>query len=359
MSFRDNLLYLRAAQGMTQEQLAERLGVSRQSVTKWESDKSTPEMDKLIALCQVFDCTLDELVLGDLTDRQASHSEEGAHEESEAPTEDASLAAKASDGPPASEPAADECGYDAHMHQFADRISTGVMMVILGTAVATVFYGLADMAQGPAVLPENIAAALGVLCNLVGVVLGVASIVPACLEHGAFVRQHPHLQDFYTEEDKARMRKNFAYELIGGLVLIFAGVVVIIVFSDTALEELLGLPVMLGLIAVGVRAIIHGSMVLGMANIRNYNQEAAEVLEEEDIERAALSDEQKAAFREQHAADKRIDGICGAIMIVATIAGLVMLFVPEYQSPLFWLAWPIGGLLCGLASTLMKAFART
>ena len=69
MSFRENLLYLRAAHGMTQEQLAEQLGVSRQSVTKWESDKSYPEMDKLIKLCQIFDCTLDEMVQGDMTDR--------------------------------------------------------------------------------------------------------------------------------------------------------------------------------------------------------------------------------------------------------------------------------------------------
>lgn len=38
MSFRDNLQHLRAAKGMTQEQLAMLLGVSRQAVTKWESD---------------------------------------------------------------------------------------------------------------------------------------------------------------------------------------------------------------------------------------------------------------------------------------------------------------------------------
>lgn len=45
---------------MTQEQLAMLLGVSRQSVTKWESEKSYPEMDKLLRMRQIFDCTLDE-----------------------------------------------------------------------------------------------------------------------------------------------------------------------------------------------------------------------------------------------------------------------------------------------------------
>ena len=69
MSFRDNLQHLRASRNMTQEQLAMLLGVSRQSVTKWEAEKSYPEMDKLLKMCQIFGCTLDDLVQGDLTSR--------------------------------------------------------------------------------------------------------------------------------------------------------------------------------------------------------------------------------------------------------------------------------------------------
>lgn len=71
MSFRDNLQHLRAERNMTQEQLAMLLGVSRQSVTKWEAEKSQPEMDKLLKMCEIFDCTLDDLVCGDLTGRAA------------------------------------------------------------------------------------------------------------------------------------------------------------------------------------------------------------------------------------------------------------------------------------------------
>lgn len=67
MSFRDNLQYLRATHSLTQEQLAMMVGVSRQSVTKWEAERAYPEMDKLLKLCQIFDCTLDDLVQGDLT----------------------------------------------------------------------------------------------------------------------------------------------------------------------------------------------------------------------------------------------------------------------------------------------------
>ena len=48
--------------GLSQEQLAEKIGVSRQAVSKWESGTSTPELEKLIALSACFHITLDELV---------------------------------------------------------------------------------------------------------------------------------------------------------------------------------------------------------------------------------------------------------------------------------------------------------
>ena len=51
MSFRDNLQHLRASRNMTQEQLAMLLGVSRQSVSKWEAERAYPEMDKLLQAC--------------------------------------------------------------------------------------------------------------------------------------------------------------------------------------------------------------------------------------------------------------------------------------------------------------------
>ena len=67
MSFRDNLQHLRGTRDLSQAQLATLLGVSRQSVAKWEAEKSYPEMDKLIKLCDLFECSLDDLVRGDLT----------------------------------------------------------------------------------------------------------------------------------------------------------------------------------------------------------------------------------------------------------------------------------------------------
>ena len=66
MSFRENLQYLRGTRSMTQEQLAMLLGVSRQAISKWESEKAYPEMDKLLMICDLFGVTLDDLVMGDV-----------------------------------------------------------------------------------------------------------------------------------------------------------------------------------------------------------------------------------------------------------------------------------------------------
>lgn len=67
MSFRTNLQYLRAQRNITQERLSMLLGVSRQAISKWESEKAYPEMDKLLMICDLFGCTLDDLVLGDVS----------------------------------------------------------------------------------------------------------------------------------------------------------------------------------------------------------------------------------------------------------------------------------------------------
>ena len=62
MNFGNNLQYLRRLRkNMTQEALAEQLGVSRQTVSKWESNTALPEIGKAVELCRVFNCSLDNL----------------------------------------------------------------------------------------------------------------------------------------------------------------------------------------------------------------------------------------------------------------------------------------------------------
>lgn len=65
MSLGTNISRLRAEKRLSQGELADILNVSRQSVSKWETDASVPDLDKLVKLSRVFDVTLDELVTGE------------------------------------------------------------------------------------------------------------------------------------------------------------------------------------------------------------------------------------------------------------------------------------------------------
>lgn len=61
-NFADNLKKIRKENNLSQEQLADKLGVSRQSVSKWESSAAYPEMDKVLQLCKMFNLNIDELL---------------------------------------------------------------------------------------------------------------------------------------------------------------------------------------------------------------------------------------------------------------------------------------------------------
>lgn len=75
MSFGHNLQFFRKMNNsMTQERLAEKLGVSRQTISKWEMDYAFPEMDKAIILCELFNCSLDDLFRNNINSNNNAYS---------------------------------------------------------------------------------------------------------------------------------------------------------------------------------------------------------------------------------------------------------------------------------------------
>ena len=64
MNLSDRIQSLRKTRGMSQEELADRVGVTRQAVSKWESEQSMPDLDKVIALSEIFEVTTDFLLKG-------------------------------------------------------------------------------------------------------------------------------------------------------------------------------------------------------------------------------------------------------------------------------------------------------
>ena len=342
MSFRDNLQHLRATRNMTQEQLAMLLGVSRQSVTKWEAEKSYPEMDKLLKICQIFNCTLDELVQGDLIGREP----------------DSQSAPPVPDGP-----VTDVCGYDEHMRDYARKVPTGASLIIFGVAVGMLLEG-----QG-SFIPDGGQDILMITSIFIGVLAGLVFLIPAFMEHSAFVKAHPYIEDFYTEDEKAQARATLGRVLPISVGVILLGVLCCMTFGADRGHENVGLSMLLTCVALAVWAIVHCGMMYSRVNVAEYNKDAVDELEIEDIVNSSLDEARKEALLRNHARNKRLGGICGVIMLVATIIALICLFLGPLVSggidsvgngnslaDYFWLPWPIGGIICGIVAIIEETF---
>ncbi|WP_077598643.1 helix-turn-helix transcriptional regulator [Olsenella urininfantis] len=320
MSFRDNLQHLRSTRDMTQEQLAMLVGVSRQSVTKWEAEKAYPEMDKLLKICQIFGCSLDELVLGDLTSRQR---------------EDV-LAVPQGAAPQ------DVCGYDEHMRGFALRMALGIFVIIAGVALGALSEG---------VNPNGAFAsdgALSMLALFAFIALGLALVIPSVTSHVAFQKAHPFVEDFYTSEQRLSAHRLVGWGLALGIGAILLGVVLpaLIWNADT------GLAAMLFCVAAGVGIIVYSLIMGGRMDLADYNEGALDELSEQEIAEMFEGEEREHALAVKRGR-RRLGAICAIIMLVATALALTLLFTSVGRdgaagtgSRLFWIPWPIGGIAC-------------
>ena len=68
MKFGENLKLIRKNKNMSQEELAEKVNVTRQSVSKWENGEAYPEMNNILELCKIFNCKINDLVHTDMSD---------------------------------------------------------------------------------------------------------------------------------------------------------------------------------------------------------------------------------------------------------------------------------------------------
>ncbi len=78
MNMADRIQYLRKTKGLSQEELADKVGVSRQAVSKWESEQSTPDIEKIIIMSELFEVTTDYILKGiepvNMTNKKAIYS---------------------------------------------------------------------------------------------------------------------------------------------------------------------------------------------------------------------------------------------------------------------------------------------
>ena len=290
MAFSENLQYLRARDNLTQEQLAERLNVSRQSVSKWEGGQSFPEMDTILGLCDMFSVSLDTLLRGDAQ----------------------------------AEALSDTAGYDRFMSRFALQISLSIGAIILAVALCALLEGLGVQEL-----------AFGALLIAV-VAVSVTVMVAGGIQYDNFCKRHPVIPDFYTVEEREAFHDRFVWYIagsIGAIILAVALCALAFVFlpEREPHETLVGAGLLL-VVAASVTTMVWAGITEDKYKIEKYNRTNQRALYPTEGERKR---------------DDRIERACGVIMVL-TVAAYVTMGLTMNLWKTAWWVFPVGFILCGV-----------
>lgn len=330
-----NLQYLRKRDKITQEDLAEKLNVSRQSVSKWETGEAYPETDKLIAICDLFDVSLDGLMRSDLTgDGKKS---DGAPEKKdiitdETPRQDEDYNSKA-------RPSVDYDTYIDVIKRFSCAISTGVMLILFGVAACLALCGGSFALTGSAAELMSIMGAVAVILFVAGAVF---LFVLFGQRFDKFKRENPII----SEPKEQQEPKSYSAKMAGAISGILVDVVFLIVMTaliETGIIKTVNsdmavcfvVSAFMAVLAVLICALVRIGMRMGMTKVSEYN---------------------KMVQREQHPTQtEKIAGtVSGVIMMSATVVFLLLGFLGGYWHP-GWIVFPVGGIICGIIHTIFNA----
>ena len=294
MAFSDNLQFLRTRQGQTQEQLAERLEVSRQSVSKWEGGQSYPEMDTILRICDLYHVDLDTLLRGSVEDSLVE----------------------------------DTAQYDRFMNRFSKRMAFAIGGIIADVALLSALHGYD---------PGDSFAALSIGLFMLILAVCVVVIVASSLQSDNFRKVHPVLADFYPEEQKQAFRQKFVWFIAGGVGAILFDVALLLVLSPAGEPyESYGMSIFLFIVAGAVTAFVYAGIQEDKYKIWKYNRDNNPTPEVK---------KRKAA----------INTICAALM-TATTAIYVGAGLAQNLWKTTWWIFAVSGILCAVVHIILDPY---
>ena len=325
MTFSDKLIALRKKAGWSQEELAERLNVSRQSVSKWESAQSMPDIDKILQLSSLFSVTTDCLLKDTQDDTQPAAAQTPSPLPRVTLTQAEDYLTKAQANAPQMALATALC------------IVSPIPLLALGTVRELGLLGLDD----------NLAGGLGMIALLVLVAVAVVLF----MQCGAAVREYEFLEKEPIETEHGvtalvrERRAAFAPEYdranrIGAALCILAAVPLFAaVMVGVSFLMSMSICLLLVLVACGVYAFVRVGTVQDAMN---------RLLEDGDFTRG-------------HKAVKgRLNALTAAYWLVVVAIFLWYTFGPNGngQPQYSWFIWAIAGVVYAACVVAAKAFVR-
>lgn len=319
MSFGNNVMYYRKKYGITQEELAEKMELTRQTVSRWETDSAFPEMEKLVQLCEIFRCDMDTLVRGDAAKND-----------------------KTEDGAKLRE-------YDKHMNAFTAVITAGVCLVLSGVS-ALLFISSALGSDS----------VFGVVALLGCVAVAVSLFIAGGINHESFIKESPRPEK-YPEADVKSFRRKMPYLIAVPTALIFIGIIILIVLNGkegyapagfTAESwELFSVGVFMSAVTVAVGIYVSAGMLFSKYDIGSAGSGRTDGITGD----GENSGDAGAGGNVRARKGERISSACcGVIMMLCAIIFLLSGFLFNLWHP-GWVVFPVGGILCGIVSVITEA----
>ncbi len=324
MILADKIIEERKKNGWSQEELAEQLGVSRQSVSKWESAQSVPDLQRVLEMSRLFGVSTDYLLKDDLL-----------------PSSREALPDEPADFSTRHVVSMEEAQRFLRLrHTCAPRTALAVFLCLLGAALLILCGGLSEYGILP--ISENAAGGIGMVLLLLCAAAAVAIFISSAqkLRDFSFLES----EDFETaygvsgmlRERKARYAEQYGSYSIYGAVLCILGVIPLfaaVIFTEKEFVFILMTVLMLLLIGAGVFFFIVGSA----------NRGAVDLL----LSEGEFSRERKARAR-------RTGPLSMCYWLLATAVFLVWSFTGNGWDKT-WIVWPVAGVLYPVAALIANA----
>ena len=329
MILAETIVQLRKQAGWSQEELADKLGVSRQAISKWESAQSVPDLNRILDMSRLFGVSTDILLKDDLGPEFISENPPTELNDTDEPLRKVSLS-EAND-------------YISVRLAAAPKIALGVMLCILSPVLLIALSSLQEL--GRISLSEGQAAGIGVLVLMCLVGAAVALFIITGMKLGRFSYiQEDALDTAYGVSGLARDRKENYRErhtmmLTIGIVLCVLSCVPIFISMIVATSDLLtvlSVCILLIMIAIGVFMIVSTSIVQDTYDA---------LLEEGDY------------TRQKKQASRHYGYIYGIYWLAAVAIFLLISFTTDSWDR-SWIVWPIAGVGCGILAGILQGISN-
>ncbi len=330
MILADKIIALRKKLGWSQEQLANELGISRQSVSKWESGMSIPDLDKIIKLSALFGVSTDYLLKDEL--ELETPSESRCDEDGNCRMVDA-----------------EEAGVFMQMVENVSKImASAVSLLILSPIPLLLLGGFAESRgnEHPGTfMSEDMAGGIGMTVLLILVIIGAVTLILngmklskyEYLEKEIFVLQYG--VEGIVSKKKAEFEPQFRTSIALGVGLCIAGLIPMMIAGGMNCSDFVAVCmvcVLLTCVSIAVFFFVNAGMIYG-----SYEK----LLQEGDY------------TPEEKEANRKIEYFPGIYWCIVTAVYLGISFL-EGSWDRSWVVWPVAGVLFAALTGILKAIVR-